>query len=201
MNWLAHLLLARHDDDALLGALLGDFVRGRDGLDRWGATAQVEILLHRRIDVFTDAHPQVTALRHAFGEGRRLYAGIVLDVYFDHLLASEWSRWSDVPLDAFTARVYAMLQRRVGAVPAALQAIVPGMAANDWLGSYRHRASVDRAVTRIAHRLSRRGDRLVACLRDLPRIESQAARVFPDVFDDLVAFAASQRADIEASIA
>ena len=105
MNWLAHLHLARDSDAALLGALLGDFALGTSGLDCWGAVEHREILVHRRVDRFTDTHPAVEALRARFPDGRRRYAGIVLDLYFDHCLARDWSRWSDTALDAFTARV------------------------------------------------------------------------------------------------
>jgi len=180
MNWLAHLYLAAHADDALLGALLGDFVRGASGLERWGAVAETEIRLHRRIDAFTDAHPRVAALRGRFAPGRRRYAGIVLDVHFDHLLARDWSHWrgrapgTDAPLDAFTARACRVLRERADALPPRLQAIAPRMADDDWLGRYRERASVDRAVTRMSRRLSRNGERLVDALQDLRTLEADA---------------------------
>lgn len=199
MNWLAHLYLARQSDAAMLGALLGDFAFGSSGLGRFGAVEHREILLHRRIDRFTDTHPEVTALRARFPEGRRRYAGIVLDVYFDHLLASDWPRWDALdpahamPLDAFTARAYAVLRRRHDELPPRLQSIAPRMAADDWLGSYRERASVDRAVTRIATRLSRNGDRLVAGLDDLARIEAEARVAFDRFFPGLAAFATCER--------
>ncbi|GAB1596870.1 acyl carrier protein phosphodiesterase [Lysobacter claricitrinus] len=194
MNWLAHMHLARQSDAAMLGALLGDFVFGSSGLDAWGDVERREMLLHRRVDRFTDTHPAVTALRAHFPDGRRRYAGIVLDVYFDHLLARDWPRWSDVPLDAFTARAYAMLRARQDELPPRLQAIVPRMAEHDWLGSYRERAHVDRAVARLAHRLSRNGDRLVAALEDFRDIERNAVAMFDDFYAELQAFVTRQRA-------
>lgn len=196
MNWLAHLYLARDSDEALLGALLGDFAFGVSGLDRFGRVEHAEILLHRRIDRFTDTHPAVTALRARFPEGRRRFAGVVLDVYFDHLLARDWpARAAGAPaLDEFTDRVYAMLRARHGELPARLQAIAPGMAANDWLGSYRSRGSVDRAVTRISGRLSRHGERLVDALADLRREEALAEATFDTFFPALVRFVELERA-------
>src|ERR1043165_6125429 len=65
-----------------------------------------EIVVHRRIDRYTDAHPDVVAARALFPDGLRRYAGIVLDVHFDHLLARDWPRWDGGSLAAFTARVY-----------------------------------------------------------------------------------------------
>ena len=200
MNWLAHLYLARHGDDAMLGALLGDFVFGSSGLDRFGAVEHREIVLHRRIDRFTDTHPDVARLRDRFPDGRRRYAGIVLDMYFDHLLAHDWSRWRmfDAPhapeLEVFTTRAYAILRKRSAELPDRMRTIAPSMAAHDWLGSYRQRESVDRAVTRIADRLSRNGGKLVACLHDLRAIELQAEQAFEAFFPELVRFAGEERA-------
>lgn len=199
VNWLAHLYLARHSDAAMLGALLGDFAFGRTGLDRYGAQAHREILLHRRIDRYTDTHPEVVALRDAFPGGLRRFAGIALDVHFDHLLARDWSRWAAftapaaAPLRAFTAHAYAVLAERLDELPPRLQAILPAMRGQDWLGGYRERAAVDHAVARIARRLSRQGDRLVACLPHLRGIEPQVDGAFERFFPELIDFARRER--------
>ncbi len=193
MNYLAHIHLARHSDDAMLGALLGDFVFGTSGPDAWPDEIRREILLHRKIDRFTDDHPAVAATRALFPDGRRRYAGIALDVYYDHLLASGWDRHGEGDLDAFTDRFYAHLLANHPRLPPRLQAIAPLMARYDWLGSYRERASVDRAVARIATRLSRNGDKLVDCLHDLRRHEDAVRAGFEAFFPALVAHVADLR--------
>jgi acyl carrier protein phosphodiesterase len=193
MNYLAHVYLARHDEDAMLGALLGDFVLGVSGPDLWPEPIRTEILLHRRIDRFTDAHPAVVAARALFPDGRRRFSGIALDVFYDHCLARSWPRWCKVPLDEFSARFYAHLLRNRARLPTRLRSIAPQIARHDWLGSYRERASVDRAIARIATRLSRNADRLVACLEDLARHEDQFEASFEALFPDLIAFAREAR--------
>ena len=152
MNYLAHAWLARHSDDAILGGLLGDFVFGRSVLQDWRPAVRIEIVRHRRIDRYTDEHPAVVEARALFG-GLRRYAGIVLDVYFDHRLARDWPRWNDESLHDFTARVYRVLREHRDELPPRLQAIAPRMAAHDWLGSYAVRGNVDGAVRGIATRL------------------------------------------------
>lgn len=187
MNYLAHAWLARHSDDAILGALLGDFVFGHSTLPDWPEPVRVEIVRHRRIDRYTDDHPVVVAARGLFDPaGLRRYAGIVLDVYFDHCLARGWARWNDAPLGEFTARVYRILDDRRADLPPRLAAIAPRMAAHDWLGSYARRASVDRAVHGIATRLSRNGEKLVACLDVLRANEDAAQAAFEAFFPDLL---------------
>lgn len=192
MNYLAHAWLARHSDDALLGGLLGDFVFGQSALQDWPEPIRAEIVRHRRIDRYTDDHPAVVAARTRFGPLRR-YAGIVLDVYFDHCLARDWRHWDDAPLAAFTARVYRILRERHATLPPRLQAVAPRMAAHDWLGSYARREAVDHAVRGIATRLSRNGDKLVDCLEVLRAEEAAVEAAFAGFFPDLIENAARMR--------
>ena len=193
MNYLAHLYLAGPEPEARLGALLGDFVFGQAALADWGALERREIVIHRRVDRYTDEHPQVVAARRLFAHGRQRYAGIALDVYYDHCLARDWARYCDTPLDAFTASFYWYLLSRQDELPERLRRIAPLMASGDWLGSYRQRDSVDLAVTRIATRLSRNGQCLVACLEDLRRHEAEIAAGFELFIPQLAAYASSLR--------
>jgi acyl carrier protein phosphodiesterase len=197
MNYLAHAWLARHSDAAILGALLGDFVFGQAALRDWPDGVRREIVVHRRVDRYTDAHPDVVAARALFPDGLRRYAGILLDVHFDHLLARDWSRWDGGSLDAFTARVYRVLREHQGELPPRLRAIAPRMAAHDWLGSYRERDSVDGVVRGIATRLSRHGERLVECLPWLRAHETAVDSAFERFFPDLVAETPRLRAGID----
>lgn len=192
MNYLAHCWLARHSDEGLLGGLLGDFVHGNAALADWPPAIRDEIIRHRRIDAYTDAHPQVVAARALFGELRR-YAGIVLDVYFDHRLARDWQRWNDTPLDAFTARVYRVLHAYRDALPPRLQHTAVHMSAGDWLGSYAGRASVDGVVRGISRRLSRNGDKLIACLPVLRTHEPEIDAAFAVFFPELIMAAEGMR--------
>lgn len=156
MNYLAHALLAGADPDHRLGGLLGDFVKGPlvpapAGL----APAVVQgIVLHRRIDSFADAHPAFQRSRQRISAARRRYSGIIVDLFYDHFLAVHWARYSEEPLEAFTAGVYALLAERP--LPERLAQILPRMRADDWLAGYRELAAVGRELDRIGeHRLRR----------------------------------------------
>ncbi|MFT3897742.1 MAG: ACP phosphodiesterase [Thermomonas sp.] len=196
MNYLAHAWLARQSDEAILGALLGDFVFGQAALRDWPAVVRREIVVHRHVDRFTDSHPDVVAARALFPDGLRRYAGIALDVHFDHLLARDWARRDGGSLDDFTARVYRVLREHRDALPSRLRAIAPKMERNDWLGSYRERASVDHAVRGIATRLSRHGERLVECLPLLRTHEAGIDAAFERFFPDLIAAVPRLRAQV-----
>ncbi|NHZ61385.1 acyl carrier protein phosphodiesterase [Massilia genomosp. 1] len=192
MNYLAHIYLARYSDEAMLGALLGDFVKpSADG--QFSAVTQAEILIHRKVDTFTDSHSVVLAAKSLFdGPGRR-YSGILLDVFYDHVLAVRWARYSGVPLAEFIAGFYGVLTRQAAVLPPKLAELAPYMIEQDWLGSYLRYAGVDRAVRRISTRLSKNGDVMRAALDDLERHAATIADGFDVFFPELITFVESQR--------
>ncbi|MFK0088257.1 ACP phosphodiesterase [Pseudomonas sp. NPDC090755] len=153
MNYLAHLHLGGQQPEQLLGSLYGDFVKGPLA-GRFSLPLEASIRLHRQIDVFTDSHPLVLASLARFPRERRRYAGIILDVFFDHCLALHWQDYADQPLAQFTGRVYQVLGAQPD-LPGRLAQIAPYMAADDWLGSYREFAVLEQVFRGIARRLSR----------------------------------------------
>lgn len=193
MNYLAHIYLARHSDDAMLGALLGDFVKPHAGL-AYSGEIDAEILTHRKVDSFTDSHPLVLQARQLFEGPSRRYAGILLDVYYDHVLAVSWDRYAEVPLRDFIARFYRVLARRAAVLPPRLAQAAPRMIEQDWLGSYADYAGVEIAVRRISTRLSRNGHLMRDGLADLARHHEELAAGFHAFFPELIAFVEDRRA-------
>ena len=154
MNYLAHLYLSEPNEDAWLGSLLGDFVKGPlDG--RYGTDITRAIALHRKIDSFTDAHPMVLRSKARVSAGRRRYAGIMIDMFYDHFLAKNWVEFHDEPIREFTARIYRVLHLRHALLPDRLQYMAPRMAQTDWLASYAEVDSIRTALDRMGRRLKR----------------------------------------------
>jgi acyl carrier protein phosphodiesterase len=164
MNYLAHLHLGGQRPGQLLGSLYGDFVKGRlQG--QFDPEIEAAIQLHRSIDVFTDRHPLVDAALSRFSITRRRYAGIVLDVFFDHCLARDWTLYADQPLELFTSGVYRVLSAEPQ-LPERLARIAPHMMANDWLGSYREFEVLEQVLRGISRRLTR-PEELAAAMQEL----------------------------------
>ncbi|AXK56066.1 MULTISPECIES: ACP phosphodiesterase [Pseudomonas] len=187
MNYLAHLHLGGQRPGQLLGSLYGDFVKGRlQG--QFAPEVEAAIQLHRRIDTYTDSHPRVTAALSRFSLTRRRYAGIVIDVFFDHCLARDWAHYADRPLPLFTAEVYRVLAAEPQ-LPARLAQIAPYMAADDWLGSYRDFAVLEQVLRGIARRLSR-PEELTAAMIELERLYQPLSEDFRAFYPQLQAFAA-----------
>lgn len=190
MNYLAHLHLGGQRPGQLLGSLYGDFVKGRlQG--QFDPEIEAAIQLHRRIDVFTDRHPLVDVSLSRFSMTRRRYAGIVLDVFFDHCLARDWTLYADRPLDLFTSGVYQVLSAEPQ-LPERLARIAPHMMANDWLGSYREFAVLEQVLRGISRRLTR-PEELAAAMQELRLLYEPLSEDFRLFYPELQAFAATSR--------
>ncbi|WMN19127.1 ACP phosphodiesterase [Pseudomonas piscis] len=186
MNYLAHLHLGGQRPGQLLGSLYGDFVKGRlQG--QFAPEVEAAIQLHRRIDTYTDSHPLVAAALARFAQTRRRYAGIVIDVFFDHCLARDWAQYADRPLQAFTADVYRALAAEPQ-LPGRLAQIAPYMAADDWLGSYRDFRVLEQVLRGIARRLSR-PEELTAAMGELERLYQPLSEDFREFYPQLQVFA------------
>src|SRR5688572_11794852 len=105
MNYLAHALLSHQSAEAILGALLGDFVKGPVGAE-YPPAVRDAIHLHRLIDRYTDSHPVVLSSRRLVSDARRRFAPIMIDMFYDHFLARHWSDYCDTPLRQFARQVY-----------------------------------------------------------------------------------------------
>ena len=104
MNYLAHLFLADDDAESLIGNLAGDFVKGPV---RGNDPISQGIRKHRAIDSFTDTHPSVAAFRRVLIPDHGHYSRIISDVFFDHFLALNWSRYAAGTLESFLEQAFA----------------------------------------------------------------------------------------------
>ncbi|WP_322614552.1 ACP phosphodiesterase [Pseudomonas sp. BIC9C] len=188
MNYLAHLHLGGQRPGQLLGSLYGDFVKGRlQG--QFAPEIEGAIQLHRSIDVFTDRHPLVDVALSRFSLTRRRYAGIVLDVFFDHCLARDWALYADRPLALFTSDVYRVLSSE-RQLPGRLAQIAPHMVANDWLGSYQEFEVLEQVLRGISRRLTR-PEELAAAMPELRRLYEPLSEDFRLFYPQLQDFARS----------
>ncbi len=191
MNYLAHVFLAADSPESLVGAMLGDFVKGA-AKNNYPPIIQRNIELHRSIDSFTDAHPIVRAAKPFITPARRRFAGILLDIFYDHYLAKHWTDFSAVPLDSFTANVYRALRAHQEHLPDKLQRMLPFMQAEDWLGSYARVEWIEVTLQRMARRL-RHSDPLASGIIELQHNYTRFEQDFRLFFPALRRFANTQK--------
>jgi acyl carrier protein phosphodiesterase len=169
MNFLAHLVLAGDDDALRLGAMLGDFVRGKAPLATFDPGVRTGILLHRHIDAHTDSLPGIAALRDWFPPRFRRYAGIIIDLAMDHELALHWDDHHPQPLSVFDEEVRGMLTRHKSIVPEELRRFMAYADRRGLFAAYRDPAEILHSLRGIGRRLSR------------PNPLREAGEIWPDL--------------------
>ena len=151
MNFLAHIYLSGNELDIQLGNFIGDFVKGNDLLN-FSAPLQAGIMLHRHIDTFTDTHEVVREsklrLRPDFGH----YAPVIVDVFYDHFLATNWHQHHSEDLRQFTEAFYAAAKGKGGELPERAVRMLSYMSADNWLFHYQFIEGIKWALTGMSQR-------------------------------------------------
>ena len=183
MNYLAHLYLAEDSAEAMVGSILGDFVKGKIG-DQYPHQIKQGIELHRKIDAYTDGHAMTRNSRKLYSPQRRRFAGIIVDLCYDHFLYRHWLKFTDTDQDHFIARAYEVLKTYQALLPERLQSMIPYMIRDDWLGSYRDLNGVEQALGRLSKRVTN-GERLPGAIEEIKlhyrKLESNFLIFFPDL--------------------
>ena len=135
MNYLAHTYLSGDNDDIKLGNFLGDWVKGSDYL-KYSENIKTGIMLHRNIDSFTDQHPVVHLSASRFQSRFAKYSGVIIDILYDHYLASNWADFSDVPLRDYVNRMHNLMLNNFEILPMRLKNFLPGFMNERWVERY-----------------------------------------------------------------
>jgi acyl carrier protein phosphodiesterase len=135
MNFLAHIFLSGHADEIMIGNFIGDFVKGNQ-FNKYPSLIRKGIILHRKIDSYTDNHIIVKQNKKLFSDKYHKYAGILTDIFYDHFLACEWDNFSSESFDEYVESVYETLLVNQHIMPPAVQEFLPRFISNNWLKSY-----------------------------------------------------------------
>ena len=136
MNFLAHIFLSGEEDDQLkLGNFMGDTVRGKQYLN-YPERVQCGILLHRKIDTFTDSHPLFRESKRRLVPIYGHYAGVITDIFYDYFLTKHWEKFSSEDLDSYINRFYTLLQKKKEVLNPQTQTIARYMIQDNWLKAY-----------------------------------------------------------------
>lgn len=152
MNYLAHAVLAQSSSHSLVGNLLGDFCKGVD-LTVLPQAVLVGLANHRAIDRFTDQHVLVQQAKQLFSRKRRRFAGVALDVLFDHFLIQHWQQFYPEPFSQAKQNLYLQLQKAEPLMPAPMRQTMQKLRQQDWLSAYQHLPSLALALDAIAARI------------------------------------------------
>lgn len=135
MNFLAHTYLSGCNEEIIVGNFMGDYVKGKNYL-LFPEQVKKGILIHRDIDSFTDMHRITRKSKQRISDRYHKYAGIIIDIFYDHFLASLWDSYSTLSLSGFVNRTYDLLKRNYKVLPDSIKKWFPTFLENNWMMAY-----------------------------------------------------------------
>lgn len=186
MNYLAHIYLSGKNDEIKIGNFIADAVKGNQYLN-FSSDIQKGILLHRKIDTFTDQHAITKQSRNRIRPIYGKYSGIVIDIFYDHFLATNWKKYSDENFSKFIKNFYWNLFLNYHILPARIKYAFPFMVLNNWLNQYKTIEGTQQVLTRMSIRTSLPDFTKIA-IEELNKNYIEYERDFFEFFEDLIQF-------------
>lgn len=185
MNYLAHIYLSGENDLVTIGNFMADGIKGKS-YKKFSKDIQIGILLHRHIDTFTDAHKTVRKSTKRLHKKYGHYSGIIVDILYDHFLAKNWNKYSDVPLDEYVNTFYNSLEKHYEILPLRIQKMMPYMMTDNWLLNYASIKGIQRVLDGMNRRTKNRSGMHEAVM-ELEAFYTDFEDEFTSFFDELIA--------------
>jgi acyl carrier protein phosphodiesterase len=185
MNFLAHIYLSGDNDLIKIGNFMADGIRGKH-FESYPLEIQKGIILHRAIDTFTDAHPIFRQSTKKLHEKYHHYAGVIVDVFYDHFLAKNWNTYSDEKLEEFVERFYQSLQDNHSILSERTKGMMPYMIEHNWLVSYQTIEGINRILTQMDQR-TKNESKMRFASQELTEYYSEFEAHFSEFFEELIA--------------
>lgn len=153
MNYLAHFYLSNNEENLIIGNYIADDVKGKAHLN-YSSEIQQGILLHRKIDDFTDSHKVVENSKELIRHHQNKFTPVVMDVFYDYFLANNWTTYSEKELLEFTNQIYKVLFKNLNLLPPESQMRLTYMAKSNWLYNYKNISRIKKSLTGMSKRTS-----------------------------------------------
>jgi acyl carrier protein phosphodiesterase len=151
MNFLSHVYLSGNSEGLIIGNFIADSVKG-SAFNNFSPAIQQGILLHRKIDTYTDTHPIVEESKKRLRANYRKYASVIVDVYYDHFLSANWRDYSSETLANYTQNIYALVLAHNEVLPLKSQLFTKYMIQYDILVAYSRLEGIERVLTGMSKR-------------------------------------------------
>jgi acyl carrier protein phosphodiesterase len=189
LNYLAHLYLTKdYPWEVSLGNFFADAVKGNNAISKYPENIQTGIRIHREIDDFTDKHPLVSKGKKRLYGNYGKFAGIIVDIYFDHILALNWKHYSDISLEDFAQSQYDLITSHWNHLPERTRFWYHYMHQNNLLVNYAREDIVEMVLQRMDKRMgsiSGMGKAIEEFRIHKPEYTNEFRNVFQEIQDHL----------------
>lgn len=193
MNFLAHIYLSGDNDLVKIGNFMADGIHGKP--EDFPADVQKGIILHRAIDTFTDAHPIFRQGTKRLHPRYHHYAGVIMDIYYDHFLAKNWSKYHSTPLEEYTIAFYTALEDNYDILTERTKGLMPHMITYNWLASYATVDGISEILMQMDHRTKNKSG-MRTSVDELREFYTEFESEFTEFFEELRAFVKEKLAQL-----
>jgi acyl carrier protein phosphodiesterase len=179
----------------MIGNFIADGIKGNH-FTHYSKDIQKGIRLHREIDTFTDAHEIVRKSKRRLDKRYGLYAGIIIDIFYDHYLAKNWDDYSAIPLEVYVDSVYSLLNSQLENLPKKTQDMLPFMIEYNWLFNYQYLEGMQRVLNGMNRRTKNKSQMHLA-IQDLQEHYQEFESDFTEFFKELTAFSNQKLQEIQ----
>jgi len=190
MNFLAHIYLSGENDLIKIGNFMADGIRGKQ-FEHFPLDVQKGIILHRSIDTYTDSHVVFRQSTKRLHEKYHHYAGVIVDIIYDHFLAKNWTKYSDEKLESFINRFYQSLHDNYDILSEKTQGLMPYMIERNWLLSYQTIDGIHNILTQMDKR-SKNQSKMQFASAELREFYAEFEEEFTLFFEDIKTHASSK---------
>lgn len=177
----------------LVGAFLGDYVKGRLA-GNFNPDIERGIRLHRAIDAYTDSHPTVRASQKRFQPPFRRYSGIILDIMFDYQLARSWENFYQVGLSDFSQHALSTLVEHADHLPARAEMFARRMHEMNSLSAHGEDRFLINSLNHLSTRL-KRDNPLDSAYQTCQQLMPEVEKDFLDFYPALISFCESWKTE------
>ena len=169
---------------------MADGIRGKH-FEHLPEDVQKGVILHRAIDTYTDAHPIFRESTKRLHEQYHHYAGVIVDVFYDHFLAKNWNKYHDQDLEGFAQRFYKSLHDNHYCLTDRTKNMLPYMEQHNWLVTYRTVEGIERILTQMDRR-TKTDSRMGLSVSELRNSYDLFEKEFTEFFEDLRTYSAQK---------
>jgi len=192
MNFLAHAFLSGDDKKILVGNFIADFVKGKQALNAFEKRIIEGIELHRAIDAYTDSHQVVRESKNRLRPKYRHYAAVIVDVFYDHLLAKDWKSFHQQSLEEFASVTYRTIESFSDVLPLPVKQMLPYMIRGNWFVGYAQISGINQALSGMARRTPYKS-KMDEASKELHDHYAEFEKEFKLFFPDLITYTKNWR--------
>lgn len=153
MNYLAHSLLSFNNEPILIGNFIADHIKMAD-THHLPELIKKGVIIHRKIDSYTDSHPLFIQSKRFFYDGFERYSGVLVDIYYDYLLAKNFPQFSNIALKEYTQSVYDILDRNTEYLPESSKGFLSYVKKNDTFFEYSKIEGIELVLKHLSYRIN-----------------------------------------------